>query len=156
MSAVISESVRCCTLLDRNRTNIRHIESGRESSGNERGRSKNHGAKIKILLQSRVTCRKDGRDISFFSFPVAQLLVDLRAFAISKEDSVQWREEGRKRGERKREREFTSIHDGKSIRYFIRFVVNGLERCEQPPSRRGCTHRLSILCTPSTPSSKIL
>ena len=47
------------------------------------------GAKIKILLQSRVTCRKDGRDISFFSFPVAQLLVDLRAFAISKEDSVQ-------------------------------------------------------------------
>lgn len=89
MSAVISESVRCCTLLDRNRTNIRHIESGRESGGKERGRRKNHGAKIKILLQSRVTCRKDGRDISFFSFPVAQLLVDLRAFAISKEDSVQ-------------------------------------------------------------------
>lgn len=26
-----------------------------------------------------------------------------------------------------REKEFTSIHDGKSIRYFIRFAVNGLE-----------------------------
>lgn len=108
-----------------------------ERRGEERreGKEESWSENKNIASKSR---RKDGRDISFFlsflSLNCSLTRVHSRSLKkIPYNDEKKRRcgreEERRKRKkERERAREFTSIHDGKSIRYFIRFVVNEVSK----------------------------
>lgn len=88
----------------------------------------------------------------FFFLP--QLLVDVRAVTASEEDCIPRRVKKKARERKRERRQFTSIHDGKSIRYFIRFVVNGLESANNQAAEPVPTDSPSFVHSPAP--SKIL